>query len=166
SALRVKKFIEKLKHSKGIYAGQNFILEDWQWKEIISPLYGTLNSDGSRQYRTCFIFVARKNGKTSLGATLSLYHLFADHEQGGEIYSAAVDKDQASLVFDEAAMMDRQNKSLARKSKIIDSRKRIVNYRTNSFYKAIPANVAGAYGGNISCVIYDELHAAANRELY
>jgi len=166
TALRVKRIIEKLKHSKGIYAGQNFVLEKWQWEEIISPLYGTLNLDGTRQYRTCFIFVARKNGKTSLGATLSLYHLFADHEMGGENYSAAVDKDQASLVFDEAAMMDRQSKTLTRRSKIIDSRKRIVDYRTNSFYKAIPANVAGAYGGNISFVIYDELHAAANRELY
>lgn len=51
-AKRVKKFIEKLKHSKGIYAGTNFILEDWQYNDIIKPLYGTINLDGSRQYRT------------------------------------------------------------------------------------------------------------------
>jgi phage terminase large subunit-like protein len=45
-AFRVKKFIERLKHSKGIYAGKPFILEDWQYNDIIRPLYGTLNADG------------------------------------------------------------------------------------------------------------------------
>lgn len=75
-ALRVKKFIGKLKHSKGEYAGTNFILEDWQYNDIIKPLYGTLNPDGTRQYRTCLIMLGRKNGKTTLVVALALYHLF------------------------------------------------------------------------------------------
>jgi phage terminase large subunit-like protein len=166
TALRVKKFIERQKHSIGQYAGQPFILQDWQCNDIIKPLYGTLNSDGFRQYRICFVFVARKNGKTTLAAPVALYHLAADHEMGGQIYSAATDKDQASLVFDEAAHMVHQNPSLERKCKVIDSRKRIVNYRTNSFYRAIPVNAPASWGYNTSCVIYDEIHAAANRELF
>jgi len=166
SALRVRKFIENQVHTIGEYAGKKFILEDWQWNDIIKPLYGTLNPDGSRQYRTCLIFVARKNGKTELAAPLTLYHLFADHEIGGQIYSAATEKDQASLVFDVAAEMVRKNNSLSRKCKIIDSRKRIVNYRHNSFYRAIPVNAPASWGYNTSLVIYDELHAAANRELF
>jgi len=52
------------------------------------------------------------------------------------------------------------------KCKIIDSQKRIINYRTNSFYRAIPADVASAHGYNASCIIYDELHAASNRNLF
>ncbi len=108
-AIRVKKFIENLKHSKGIYAGKPFILEDWQYNDIIKPLYGTLNPDGSRQYRICLIMVAKKNGKTTLRGCFTLYHLFADGEIGGEIYSAAVDRDRASLAFNEAAQMVRQN---------------------------------------------------------
>jgi len=47
-ALRVKKFIERLKHSKGEYAGKPFILEDWQYNDIIRPLYGIINPDGTR----------------------------------------------------------------------------------------------------------------------
>ena len=45
-AIRVKKFIERLKHSKGIYVGTPFILEDWQYNKIIKSLYGTLNPEG------------------------------------------------------------------------------------------------------------------------
>ncbi|MBA7611104.1 hypothetical protein ES703_18320 [subsurface metagenome] len=75
-ALRVKKFIERLKHSKGEYAGNPFILEDWQYNDIIRHLYETLNSDGTRQYRTYLIMLGRKNGKTTLVAALALYHLF------------------------------------------------------------------------------------------
>jgi len=166
TALRVKNFIEAQKHTTGQYAGKPFILQDWQWKDIISPLYGTLNQDGSRQYRTCLVMVARKNGKTTLAAVIALYHLFADGEKGGQIYSAATDRDQASLVFNEAASMVRQSPVLSRKCKIIDSQKRIVNYKNNSFYRAIAADAASAHGYNASCIIYDELHAAANRELY
>ena len=72
-ALKVKEFIENLEHSKGIYAGKPFILEDWQYKDIIRPLYGTLNPDGTRQYRIFLIMVAKKNGKTTLAAALALY---------------------------------------------------------------------------------------------
>lgn len=55
-AEKVKRFFEEnLKHSKGEYAGKLFILKDWQYKRIIKPLYGTLNPDGTRQYRTCLI---------------------------------------------------------------------------------------------------------------
>ena len=167
SALRVKKFIEKLLTlTSGQYAKQPFILQTWQWEKIIKPLYGTLNSERFRQYRTCLVEVARKNGKTTLAAAIALYHLFADHEMGGQIYSAAADKDQASLVFNEAAQMVRNNPFLSARCKIIDSQKRIVNYRTNSFYRAIPADAASSHGYNASCIIYDELHAAANRELF
>lgn len=165
-ALKVKKFVESLKHSKGEYAGKPFILEDWQYNDIVKPLYGTLNRDGYRQYRICLIEVAKKNGKTTLAAALALYHLFADGEMGGEVYSAATDRDQASLTFNESAQMTRQNSSLLRKCKIVDSQKRIINYKTNSFYRAIPANVPSSHGFNTSVAIYDELHAAANRGLF
>lgn len=59
-ALRVKKFKERLKHSKGEYAGKYFILEDWQYNDIIRPLYGNLNPDGTRQYRIYLIEIAKK----------------------------------------------------------------------------------------------------------
>ena len=64
-AEKTAKFISLLKHTKGKWAGVPFDLAPWQWKNIIQPLYGTINIDGNRQYRTCLIMLPRKNGKIS-----------------------------------------------------------------------------------------------------
>jgi len=166
AAERAVKFIESLKHTKGEWAGKPFILEPWQRDKIIVPLLGTLNPDGSRQYRTCYIEVPRKNGKSELGAAIALYLLFADGEIGAEIYSAAGDKGQASLVFNVAAQMVRYSPALIKRSKIIDSQKRIVNYPTGSFYSAISAEAYSKYGYNAHGIIFDELHTQPNRDLW
>ena len=52
------KFIENLKHSVGQWAGKRFLLADWQ-KKIIRKIFGTINKDGKRQYRTVYIEVPR-----------------------------------------------------------------------------------------------------------
>lgn len=163
---RAVNFIKLLKHTKGRWAGAPFNLQPWQEEEIIRPLFGTVTPEGYRQYRTAFIEVPRKNGKSELAAAIALYMLFADNEYGAEIYSAAADRDQASIVFNIAAQMVRQSPSLSKRCKIIDSQKRIVYYKTNSFYRAISADAYSKHGYNAHCVIYDELHAAPNRELW
>lgn len=166
AANRVKNFYEKLlTHTTGQWAGKPFILEDWQWNGIIKPLFGTLNKDGMRQYRKAFIFLPRKNGKSELAAGIANYCLFADGEQGGEIYGAACDREQASLVFNVAAQMVRNHRVLDGRSKIIDSQKRIIHPSTGSFYRATPADVKGSFGYNASAIIVDELHAQPNRDL-
>ena len=160
-------FIKKnLTHTKSKWAGHPFLLEGWQDK-IVFDVFGRLTPEGKRQYRTVYIEIPRKNGKTTWAAALALYMLFMesqdDHE--AEIYSAAADREQASLVFNQAASMIRSSPALAKRCRIIDSQKRIVNYKTNSFYRAIPADVGGAHGYNASCIIVDELHTQPNRDL-
>lgn len=162
---RILRFIAQLKHTKSPWYGKPFILHDWQ-KKILVELYGTVNESGLRQYRQAFLFLPRKNGKSELAAALALYHLFADGCPGGEIYSAAADREQASLIFNVARDMVRQVPELRKRSKVIETQKRIVNYRNNSFYRAIPAEAASAHGYNASTVIIDELHTQPNRELY
>jgi phage terminase large subunit-like protein len=165
-------FIEKfLKHTKGRWAGSQFILAPWQKDDIIKPLFGTLiegDEPGQRlrQYRTAYIEIPRKNGKSELAAAVALYLLFYDKEAGGEIYGAAADRDQASIVFNVAAEMVRRSPELSKRSKIIDSQKRIVVPRTGSFYRAIPAEAAGSHGYNASAIIFDELHTQPNRDLW
>lgn len=159
------KFIRLLRHVKGKWAGQPFVLEKWQEK-IIRDVFGTVTKDGKRQFRTVYLEVPRKNGKSILSAAIALYLLFMDREPGAEIYAAAGDREQASLVFNMSAQMVRSSPALAKKCKIVDSQKRIVYYDTNSFYRAIPAEASGAHGFNAHGVIYDELHVAPNRDLY
>ena len=159
-------FIKQLKHTKGKFSGQEFILEKWQEK-IIRDVFGTIREDGKRQYRTAYIEIPRKNGKTTFAAAMALYVLFVEsqNDNESECYSGAADREQASLVFNQAASMIRNNPILSKRCKIIDSQKRIVNYKTNSFYRAIPAEAAGAHGYNASCIIVDELHTQPNRDL-
>jgi len=164
-AEKAVRFINNLSHTKGEWAGQSFNLRSWQ-RDVIEKLFGTLRDDGLRQYRTCYVEVPRKNGKTTLAAAIALYMLLLDDEPGAEVYSAAVDRDQASLVFNAAAQMVRNDPKLSARLQIIDSRRRIFDPVTGSVYVAIPAEAGGRHGYNASAVIYDEIHAAPNRELY
>jgi phage terminase large subunit-like protein len=159
-------FISRLRFTKGEWAGYPFQLQKWQ-KKFIRELFGRVRpKDGLRQYRTAYLEVPRKNGKTELAAALALFLLVADEEPGAEIYSAAADRDQASLVFNAAATMVRSDPVLRQHLRILDSTKRIVCYNTNSFYHAISAEAYSKHGFNAHAVIYDELHVARNRELW
>jgi phage terminase large subunit-like protein len=157
-------FINGLTHTKGAFAGQTFNLRPWQVR-ILRQLFKK-RRDGRRQYRTCLLMLPRKNGKTELAAAVALYGLLADGETGAEVYSAAADKDQAGLVFGVAAQMIRNNPELDDACYIVDSQKRILHKASGSFYRAISAEAYSKHGFNASMVIYDELHAAPNRELY
>jgi phage terminase large subunit-like protein len=103
---------------------------------------------------------------SEIAAALAIYFLLFDGEIGAEVYSAAADKDQAALVFNVAAQMIRNDAELLAECEIIDSQKRIVHRKSGSFYRAISAEAYSKHGFNASVVIYDELHAAPNRELW
>lgn len=103
---------------------------------------------------------------TELAAAIALYSLLFDGEYGGEHYIAATDKDQASIAYAAVASMVTQDANLAKRCKVLDSVKRIVVPSTNSFLRAIPADAGGSDGFGAQTVIYDELHAAPNRDLY
>jgi len=159
-------FIRNLGHTKGKWAGVPFELMPWQRDKIIKPLFGTVKKDQTRQYRTCYVEIPRKNGKSEIAAAIALYLLFADGEMGAEIYSAAADREQANLVFNVAAQMVRMKPQLADRCKIIDSQKRIVVHKTASVYRAISAEAYTKHGLNAHGIIFDELHAQPNRDLW
>jgi len=158
------KFIERVcTHVKGELAGQKFLLEDWQ-KEFISELYGTLNDDGTRQYRTAYVQIPRKNGKSNLSAALALAELFVGAEKGAEIYCCASSRDQAKIVFDVCRQMIKNSSILMRSCQVFQNS--IVLKDSNSFLKAVAAEAGLLHGANASMVVYDELHTAKNRELW
>jgi len=163
---RVKRFFETtLCHTKGRYAGTKFHLIGWQ-HDALEKIFGTLKSDGTRQYRTIYIEIPKKNGKSEFASGLALYGLCADDEHGAEVYSAAGDRDQASLVYYPAQYMAERNKSLSRRIKIIESRRRLIYAQTASFYQVLSSETFTKHGLNPHFVIFDELHAQKNRELY
>ena len=74
-------FIQSLKHTKGVWAGQPFLLFDWQEK-IIRDLFGTIKANGYRQFNTAFVEICKKAGKSELAAAVALYMLAGDGEDG------------------------------------------------------------------------------------
>lgn len=167
AAERVRFFFRRfLRHSKGEFAGMPFELLAWQWENVVKPLFGWRRPDGTRRFRRAGIWVPKKNGKSTLCAGISLYLLMADDEPGAEVYSAAADRDQASIVFREAAAMVRASPALSGKLKVTDSTKHIAYLQKNSYYKALSAEVPTKEGLNIHGLIFDELHAQKTRDLW
>src|SRR5262245_1985651 len=93
-ARRVLEFFEThLRHTAGAKAGQPLRLARWQRDEIIEPAFGRLRRDGLRQYRTVFVTLPKRNGKSVLGAAVALYLLVADDEPGAQVVSAAANRE-------------------------------------------------------------------------
>lgn len=167
AAERVQTFFRKfLCHSSGKWAGQPFELLEWQWRDVVAPLYGWRRPDGSRRYRRGYIEIPKKNGKSTICSGLSLYHLVADGENGAQVFCAASDRIQAGIVYDEAAHMVEHSPALASRLELVRSQKRIVHQAENSVFRALSADAGRNEGLKISALIFDELHAQKNRALW
>lgn len=167
AAERVRVFFDKfLRHSKGRWAGKPFGLLDWQWHDVVRPLFGWKRADGKRRFRRAYIEIPKKNGKSTLCAGFGLYFLVADGEAGAEVYSAAADRDQAAIVHNEAAEMVKASPELSSHIQVVQATKRLVFPRTRSVYKALSAEAPTKEGLNIHALIFDELHAQPNRVLW
>lgn len=158
-------FIESLCHTKGTWAGKWFELMDWQ-EQIIRDLFGILKPNGYRQFNTAYIEIPKKNGKSELAAAVALLLTCGDGEQRAEVYGAAADRQQASIVFDVAADMVRMCPALNKRVKILASQKRLIYEPTNSFYQVLSAEAYSKHGFNVHGVVFDELHSQPNRKLY
>lgn len=159
-------FIEQLQHTKGEWSGKSFHLLPWQ-EQIIRDTFGIIRkSDNFRQFRNVFVELPKKQGKSELAAAVALYLLCADGEEGAEIYGVANDRKQAGIVFDVAVGMVRQQPTLNRLCKIVDSQKRIIFLPTRSYYAAMSSEVSTKYGLNIHGCIFDELLGQPDRRLY
>lgn len=162
---RAVRFIEQLRHTKGKWAGKRFWLLPWQ-EHIVRDLFGIVKPDGKRQFRTAYVEIGKKNGKSELAAAVALFLLYADHEASAEVYGAAADRQQASIVFDVAKRMVEMTPALLKRSKIMAAGKRIVNYSNAGFYQVLSAEVGTKHGLNVSGLVFDEVHSQPNRKLY
>lgn len=164
-AQRAVRFINNLKHTKGIWHGVPFDLLPWQDK-IITDIFGTVKDNGFRQYNTAYVEIPKKNGKSEIAAAIALYLTCADSEWGAEVYGCAADRQQASIVFDVAVDMVDQCPALKKRIKPIISQKRLVYMPLGSFYQVLSSEAFSKHGLNVHGVIFDELHAQPSRELY
>ena len=163
-AERVIAFIEQLTIPSGVGQGGRFRLKDWQ-KQFIRDIYEPHDPvTGQRSVRRAILSVARKNGKSALIAALVLVHLIGPEAcENGEVYSAANDREQASIVYKVAAQIVRADTELSEKLRCIDSTKTIACYSNGSFYRAVSSRSGTKHGLNPTFVVYDELAQAKSQ---
>ncbi len=162
AAQHVIDFFGFLKHSKGEWAQKPFILEPWQ-QFLIWAMFGWKRADGLRRFRTAYIEVSRKNGKSTLMAGVGLYLLVADGESGAEVYSAATVRDQAKLSWGEAARMVKTSPALSKMIHHWRASSTLVVDQTASKFTPLGADADTMDGLNVSGALIDELHRHRTR---
>jgi phage terminase large subunit-like protein len=158
-------FIEKFcKHSKGKWAGTNIILEPWQ-RFIIGSIFGWVHKQTLlRRFKTGYVQVARKSGKSTKLAGTGLYMLTGDGEAGAEVYSAATMRDQAKIVHEEAKRMVQKSPFLKKHLKVF--RDTIIFEKMFGKFIPLGADADSLDGLNVHCAIIDELHAHKKRDMW
>ena len=135
----------------------------WQ-KAFIQALFGFVDKEtGLRKYKKGILFVARKNGKSTIDAGLGTYMLTSAGEGGAEIYSVATKKDQAKVVWEEAKRMIKKSPVLAKRIRTLVNG--LFYDKTESFFKALASDSNSLDGLNAFFVIGDEIHAWKDKNL-
>jgi phage terminase large subunit-like protein len=136
---------------------------------IVANLFGWLRKDGTRRYRKCLIYVARKFGKTLLTAAILLYLLLEDGEYGAEVYCAASRREQAKLLWAPAKGMIRNDRYLSSRFKLYQHSIVVLDPDTgepgDSYFQAICAEAHAAHGYNPFAYAVDEVHTQKDGEL-
>jgi phage terminase large subunit-like protein len=157
-------FPRYLRHTEGEWAGRPFVLADWEDRDIIRPAFGWKRRDGTRRYRRVIVWIPRKNGKTELAAGVSIIGLIGDGEMGGQGFSIATDKNQASLVFDKATTMVGLSDDL--RDHLECFKPSIYCPALNASFKPLSGRPRGKHGLSASVIVGDEVHEWDTDELY
>ncbi|MCB1596041.1 MAG: terminase large subunit [Xanthomonadales bacterium] len=173
-AERVCEFVYFIPHVKGRVKGQKVPLSGW-WVFIYTTLFGWVDENVNRRYKTAYISVARKNSKSTGISPLLLYLAFADKEGGAEVYSAATTKDQAGILYRTARNMVKGCPELKNGLGLEiaggniekSSAGSIYQTDTNSTIQALSRDQGGNLDGlDIHGAGIDELHAHKTRDVW
>ena len=164
-AEKVLKFMRLCPHIKGTWGARGLRFEPELWQRwIVWELHGWWARDDPeiRRFSEALIEIAKKNGKTFLAATLALFELrFGD--AGAEVWSTAVDGDQAKIVWKAAAAMARRLPDYVRRG--IREVNGQLTYDARASVFAPASRAKGKHDGlNPSLLIADEAAAIQNAE--
>jgi|SRR5215471_4198921 len=154
-----------LRHHIGAFAGRPFQLRDDQALLIVRPTFGWRRAaDGLRRFRKVFAFCPKGYGKSPLGAGLGIYLARYDGEPAAEVYAVAADRNQARIVHENAKIMVEGSPDLSEGCAIVKNA--ITWPAIHSTLTALSSDASTAHGFRPHGIIFDELHAQRNRDLY
>jgi phage terminase large subunit-like protein len=151
-------------HLEGPKAGQPIKLIPFE-KFDLGAIFGWVHHEtGMRRFEKAYMQMARKNGKSTLMSGVALYLMGGDREENPDVYCAAMDKQQARIIYKAA-------KSMAQKSPDIRKRLKIRDYEISHIsrdgqLRALSKDTKNKDGLNPSGVILDEYHAHPTSEIH
>lgn len=166
-AQKIINFYKLLVHVK--VQSSTFKLLPWQ-QFIVGSIFGWIQKNKTeegrvkRRFRYASVYVARKNGKSTLACGIALYMLVADGEIGPDIYTTGPTGKQARIVFDDASKMLKKSQLKAlgfrinRDAIICDALDAKMEYKNS-----IADNLDGL---NSHLAVIDELHSFKRSDVY
>lgn len=165
-------FIQSMQHVKGewadrkLYPNPCIYLEPWQVFFVANVFGWVKKSDDYRRFKTVYLQIAKKQGKTAMLAAISNFMLSADlpYEHGAEVYWIATKRDQAKIGYSIARKMQERDPELSKLTKENKQTHTIV-YRGENIMRPLGRDSETEDGLNPSCIIVDEYHAHKTNEL-
>lgn len=141
--------------------GQLLHMRPWQ-RQLLRRIFAR-RADGLLKHRVALVGMPRKNGKSELAAGIAIGGMLLG-PMGGEVYSCAGDREQASIIFKTAKRMIEMDPYL---SDIIKTYRNVIEVpATGTTYRALSSEAYTKEGLNPTLVLFDELHVQPNRELW
>ncbi|WP_234002525.1 terminase large subunit [Sphingopyxis sp. MG] len=157
-------FLGTLPIVSGLRAGEKMEVLDFQ-ERFVRGVYA--ETEGERLVRLAGLSVARGNGKSGLLAGLGLAHLLGPMmEPHGECYAAALDREQAGVLYRMTCAYIYETPWMAGRVNIRDQTKEITDLESSSLWRALTSDARKAHGLAPSFWIADEVAQWRSRELW
>jgi phage terminase large subunit-like protein len=163
---KVLAFLRALPIVSGLKAGETMKLLDFQ-EQFVRGVYANIDDLGRRRVRLAALSVARGNGKSAVLAGLSLAHLLGPMmEPHGECYAAALDREQAAVLYRMCRAYIEATPWMAAEVNIRDWHKSITHEPSQSIWTALTSDARKAHGLAPSFWVADEVAQWKSRELW
>ena len=161
---RIYNWFTHCKHVEGPLAGKPIALDPFQ-KFDFGMMFGWVEKEtGLRRFQKAYIQEGRKNGKTTGMAGLANYFMVGDREESPAVYTAAVDRNQARLMYRAAMAMARKSPEIRARLKIRDYE---ISHKTRGGQMVpLSKDTKNKDGLNPSAALVDEYHAHPTSEIY
>lgn len=108
--------------------------------------------------RMFILSMARKNAKTAFSSFLLLLHLVGpEAKPNSQLYSGAMSREQAAILFALAAKVVRMSPALSEHVIVRDTAKQLFCPELGTLYRALSADASTAYGLSPVFTVHDEL---------
>ena len=145
-----------LRLTGGRWAGLPFLLEPWQWRDLVLPVFGTLDARGRRVYREALWGLPRWAGKSQLAAGVGLALMYCEPTYEGEYYVVAPTRQQAGIVFDKAKRMVQADPLLRASTRVYRSVLELQEF--GAVFRVLSWDADTAQGFHPTACVIDEYH--------